>query len=114
MNNKLSNSVERKGNFCWIKGTNIVSARIPHRCNSRPISYISTKEITEAMFKIASKIFGIAMEDLFVLIARAYGFNRTGGNLTLAMQQACEYLINTDRVKNTGGKVLGRNAIMSP
>jgi very-short-patch-repair endonuclease len=108
MNNNLYNSIERRGNFCWVKqGTNEVSARIPQPYNTgRPINYISTEELAEAMFQIASQSFGIAPDDLCVATARAFGFNRTGGNITQAMQKACESLLKTSRVKNVGGKII--------
>ena len=58
------------------------------------------------MFQIADKSFGIVQIDLYVVTARTFGFNRTGGNITQAMQKACEYLIETGRVKNSGGKII--------
>ncbi|MCG9969939.1 DUF4011 domain-containing protein [Pelotomaculum terephthalicicum JT] len=107
INNKLYNSVERKGNFCWVKNTNNIPVRIPQPYdNGRPINYISTEEIAEAMFQIASKSFGITLDGLYVATARAFGFNRTGGNINLAMQKACDFLIKTGRVKNSGGKII--------
>lgn len=108
INNSLYNSIERRGDFCWVKkGTNTVSARIPQPYTTgRPIRYISTEELAEAMFQIASMSFGIETEDLYVATARVFGFNRTGGNITLAMQKACEYLIKTGRVKNSSGKII--------
>jgi very-short-patch-repair endonuclease len=107
INNKLNNSVERRGDFCWLKGTNKVPVRIPQACDTgRKINYLSIDELAEAMFQIANKSIGITQEDLYVSTARVFGFNRTGGNISNAMQKACEYLIETGRVKNSGGKII--------
>lgn len=107
INSKLSNSIERKGDFCWIKDTNKVPVRIPQPYDTgRKINYLSTEELAEAMFQISNKSFGIAQDDLYVATARTFGFNRTGGNITQAMQKACEYLIEIGRVRNSGGKII--------
>ncbi|WP_407311770.1 DUF4011 domain-containing protein [Desulfosporosinus sp. SB140] len=107
INNKLSPFVDRRGDFCWVKGTNKIPVRITKQNDTgRKINYISTEELAEAMFQIANKCFGIVRDDLYVATARTFGFNRTGGNITQAMQKACEYLIETGRVKNSDGKII--------
>lgn len=58
------------------------------------------------MLQIVSKSIGITTNDLYLVTARAFGFSRTGGNINLAMQQACEYLIQSGVVKNQNGKII--------
>jgi very-short-patch-repair endonuclease len=107
LNKKVKDAVIKKGDFCWHKDTKDVQVKIPQPYgNGRTINYISTEELAEAMFVITSKSFGITQNDLCVLTARAFGFNRTGGNITAAMEKACLYLIESDKVKEVDGKIV--------
>jgi very-short-patch-repair endonuclease len=103
----LKNEIYSKNNFYWPHDNGTVIVRIPGDKNLiRPINYISTEELAEALFNIASKSFGIKNDDLFTATARVFGFNRTGGNISQAMQKACEYLIENNRAKNIDGKII--------
>ena len=64
----------------------------------RPINYISTQELAEAMICITNQSYGIKTDDLLVTTARAFGFNRTGGNINQAMQAAYLYLIENKKI----------------
>ncbi len=70
------------------------------------LSIIFVLELAEAMFIIAGKSFGITRNDLYVVTARTFGFNRTGGNILQAMERACSYLIENGIVKEVDGKIV--------
>lgn len=106
LNKKLKDEIILRDGYCWIKGAERAEVRIPNgKGATRPIGYISAEELAEAMHVITSKSFGIMQDDLYVATARAFGFNRTGGNITKALQAAYEQLINGERIKNNSGKV---------
>lgn len=98
----------RKGDFLWIKGAENIKARVPlsNDVGVRSINHISKEEIAEAMLQIVSKSFGITTNDLYSVTARVFGFSRTGGNISNAMQQACDYLVESGVVKNLNGKIV--------
>jgi very-short-patch-repair endonuclease len=107
LNKGLKNEIQIKDSFYWPKGITTAKVRIPGPQNLvRPIKYISTEELAEAMWKIASRSFGIEKDNLFVVTARVFGFNRTGGNITQNMQKALDHLVLLNKVKNTGEKVI--------
>jgi len=103
----LEDVVVKKGDFCWHKNIKEIEVKIPSSYGEgRVINYISTEESAEAMFVIAKNSFGITKNDLCLVTARVFGFNRKGGNITLAMQKACEYLLEAGRVKVSGEKII--------
>lgn len=108
INKHLSQQVERQDDFLWIKGAKSFKARVPTAdgVGIRAITHIYKEEIAEAMLQIVSKSIGIATNDLYWVTARAFGFSRTGANIINAMQQACDYLIETGVVKNQNGKIV--------
>jgi very-short-patch-repair endonuclease len=106
LNGKLKDEIVLKNDFCWPTNAMRAEVRIPDdEGRNRPISYISTDELSEAMYKIADKSFGIKQDDLFVTTARLYGFNRTGGNITQALQLALDKLNEDQRVNIINDKV---------
>jgi very-short-patch-repair endonuclease len=105
--NHLKDVVVKKGDFCWHKNIKEVQVKIPSPYGEgRAINHISIEELAEAMFVIAQKSFGIIKNDLFVVTARVFGFNRTGGNITQSMERACSYLIKNGRVKEVDSKIV--------
>ena len=50
------------------------------------------------MICITNQSYGIKADDLLVVTARAFGFNRTGGNITQAMQAAYQHLQEAGRI----------------
>lgn len=103
----LKDVVHKKGDFCWHKNTKEIQVKIPSPAGeSRAINYISNEELAEAMFVIAQKSFGIPKSDLYVVTARVFGFNRTGGNITQSMEKTCSYLIESGRFKEVDGKIV--------
>lgn len=104
----LTDKLERRDDFLWIKGADNIKARVPlsNDVGVRTIAHISKEEIAEAMLQIISKSIGITTTDLYLVTARVFGFSRTGGNINYAMQQSCEYLIESGVVKNSSGKIV--------
>ncbi|MFZ5944439.1 MAG: DUF4011 domain-containing protein [Bacillota bacterium] len=74
--------------------------------NTRPINYISTDELAEAMLVIVSNSYGILKDSLLQSTAREYGFARSGDRIQVNLQKAYEYLLKSGRVKETDGKVV--------
>ena len=107
LNRNLKDVVIKKGDFCWHKNVKEIKVKIPPMDgDGRAINYISTEELAEAMFVITEKSFGITKSDLYVVTARVFGFNRTGGNITQSMERACLYLLESGRVKEVDGKIV--------
>lgn len=107
LNKNLRDVVIKKGDFCWYKNVKDIKAKIPPLYGDcRTINYISIEELAEAMIVIARKSFGITKNDLCVVTARVFGFNRTGGNITQSMEKACLYLLENGRVKEIDGKIV--------
>ena len=109
LNNHLKNEIIKVDEFFYAPANyDEIVVRIPKIGDKvRPINYISTTEIAEAMYCIASKCYGIKAEDLFVATSREFGFNRTGSNITNSMQIAYNYLFKSEKIQEDGeGKVV--------
>jgi very-short-patch-repair endonuclease len=107
LNCNLKDVVVRKQDFYWHRNVKVMKVKIPSLGGAaRPINYICAEELAEAMFTIAGQSFGIARNDLYVIAARVFGFNRTGANITRAMDAACSYLLEQGIVKEVDGKIV--------
>jgi hypothetical protein len=107
LNKNLKEMIIKKEDFYWHKSAKEIEVKIPPKGGSgRAVNYISTEELAEAMFVITGKSFGITKNDLYVVTARVFGFNRTGGNITQSMENACLYLLENGRVKEVDGKIV--------
>ncbi|MHC6181043.1 AAA domain-containing protein [Clostridium sp. JNZ X4-2] len=107
INLKLKNEVYIKNKFCFLNSDKPINVRIPKsNKNCRQINFISIEELSRAMYVIASKGFGITQNDLFVITARTFGFQRIGDNITQAMKNAFKYLIDIKKVIIINGKVV--------
>ncbi len=107
LNKYLKDVIIKDGDYCWDKNINKIKVKIPPLGgDGRSINYISTEELAEAMFIISEKSFGITRNDLYVITARTFGFNRTGINITQAMEKACIYLLENGRLKEVDGKIV--------
>ncbi|MHB8131780.1 MAG: DUF3320 domain-containing protein, partial [Mobilitalea sp.] len=107
LKNNLKDVVTKEEDFCWHKNVKEIKVKIPPlHGDGRAINYISSEELAEAMFVITGKSFGITKSDLYVVTARIFGFNRTGGNITQSMERACLYLLENGRVKEVDGKIV--------
>lgn len=107
LNNNLKDMVIKKEDFCWHKNVKEIKVKIPTlNGDGRPINYISTEELAEAMFVIVGKSFGISKSALCVLTARTFGFNRTGIHISQSMERACLYLLERGKVNEVDGKII--------
>lgn len=102
----LADKVKVIDGFCFDLKAEEIRVRIPNDGEGRPINYICTEEISMAMIKIVENSFGLEKNSLFTLTARTFGFNRTGANVISAMEQACDYLLETKKVREVDGKII--------
>ena len=80
-------------------------ARIPEGyVIPRPMEYIHTEEVANAMMKIIEHSFGITTEDLAAECARVFGFERKGPKIKQKTDAAIEYLVKTGKVRFIDGK----------
>ena len=96
--------VVRKGDFFYPIGYTAIKPKAVG--NTRPINHISIDELAEAMIIIVSNSYGIMKDNLLQATAREYGFARSGEKIQIAMQNAYEELLNSNRVKEIDGKVV--------
>ncbi len=99
----LGNQIIKKGKFFFPQGYNHIPVRIP---NERKIAYISTEEIATAMTTILKARPGFTPGTLCAETARAFGFNRSGNNITKAMENAYKSLIGTGKAMFFEGKII--------
>ncbi len=101
----LDSELIKEGDFLSPRNADKIYVRVPKPESEyiRPINYISIAELAEAMLCIAGKSFGIRQDDLYIKTAREFGFNRTGGNIIQAFQEAYTYLKNRQQVKEVDG-----------
>lgn len=84
-----------------------VHARIPSANTlPRPMEYIHTQEVADAMLTIASHSFGITIEDLTAECIRAFGFERKGPKIKQKTDAALQYLIEADMLRVIDGKAV--------
>ncbi len=82
-----------------------VVVRIPEKYDTpRPMEYIHTEEVANAMIRIIERSFGIATEDLSTECARAFGFERKGPKIKQKTDAAIDYLVKTGKVRVIDGK----------
>ena len=72
-----------KDNFIKLIDFKDIRVRIPDPNDNyiRPITYICDEELSLAMKSIVQQSFGITRDDLFITIAREFGFKRIGDNI---------------------------------
>lgn len=102
---RFSTNVIKKEDFCWEKEGKLPQVRKPNEINSRPIQYIAKEEIIEAMKLVLNNAYGISQEDLFIAVARIFGFSRTGGNIQVALKEAFDVMISDNMITILDGKV---------
>ena len=99
---KVSDRVLRKGDYLYPKTYWEIPIRMP---NTRKIQYISTDELATAMQKILKTCVGTTREALASETSRVYGFSRNGQNITLAMAEAVQKLIDSGKAEEVEGKL---------
>lgn len=99
------NNILIKGDFCWDKNNIDVKVRKSSDTVSRQIKYIAIEEIIEAMKCVTNNSFGIQKNDLFVAVARIFGFSRTGGNIQVTLSEAFDKMLVDGIISIVDGKI---------
>ncbi|PXV57132.1 AAA domain-containing protein [Dysgonomonas alginatilytica] len=102
INRHLKNQITNCEDFISLTSVKSITVRIPNSeygDNIRPVQYIATEELAEAMVVIAQRSYGIRSEDLKIATAREFGFSRKGSNITQAMEKAYYHLHTTGRIQ---------------
>ena len=99
---KVSDRVLRKGDYLYPKIYWEIPIRMP---NTRKIQHISTDELATAMLKILKTCVGTTREALASETSRVYGFSRNGQNITAAMAEAVQKLIDSGKAEEVEGKL---------
>ena len=82
-----------------------ITVRIPRKYNTpRPIEYIHTEEVAEAMIKVIESSFGITEDDLASECARVFGFERKGPKIKVKTDAAIKWLVDNNRIRIIDGK----------
>ncbi|MBQ8498060.1 MAG: DUF4011 domain-containing protein [Clostridia bacterium] len=93
--------------FLYLIPKQPISARIPEACAvPRPMEYIHTEEVADALLAIITQSFGIMKEDLISECIRAFGFERKGPKIKQKTEAALQYLSDAERIRFIDGKVL--------
>ena len=95
-------SYKRKGDFFFPLGYTEIPIRLP---NHRRVQFISTEELETAMKKIIETCVGTTRKALADETARVYGFTRSGQNITAAMHDAIENLLEKGTIEELDGKL---------
>lgn len=109
LRNEMKRDILYKNYFISLSTMESVKVRVPNPDSNdsvRPIQYIAVEEVAKAMAIIAKHSYGIKSEDLMVATAREFGFNRSGANITLAMQNAYKLLFKKAKIKELDDKVV--------
>lgn len=92
-------------NFIRLLPKASVVVRIPEKYDTpRPMEYIHTEEVANAMIRIIERSFGITTEDLSTECARAFGFERKGPKIKQKTDAAIDYLVKTGKIRIIDGK----------
>lgn len=100
--NKIENWYVRKGDFFFPVSYNTIPIRLP---NKRKIQHIHVEELASAMYRILQKMLGADRKSLADETCRVYGFARSGQNITVAMNNAINYLIDSGLIEEVEGKI---------
>ncbi|MFI3175037.1 MAG: DUF4011 domain-containing protein [Bacillota bacterium] len=72
----------------------------------RPIHYISHEEIGVAMMNVVSASFGISKDDLFRVLAKEFGFQRVGTNITNTFDVVFQELLTIQKISFLENRVM--------
>ena len=102
----MTKRIYLKGDYVFPIDNNEISPKIPSKDETpRPINYICSEEIAQAMLKIVSKSFGITKESLYQLTAREFGFSRTGTNIVSAFDEAIGLILARNEINIVEDKI---------
>lgn len=105
---ELKGKIIREDDFLQpVNKNNIVARFSPPYETSRPINYISPKELAQALLLVAKKSYGIKMEDLLISTGRELGYKRITEGISESLKDVFNSLILTEKLKKDGdGKVV--------
>lgn len=106
--NKLSSAVVLRKGFLYPVSYDGIIARVSA---GRSVSQISVEELAAGMLQIIEASFGIERKDLYRTTAKAFGFNRTGNTITASMDEACDYLLKAERIKEVDDKMVAVSGV---
>lgn len=105
--NYINDKIIRKDDFFYPKDYSKVNPKTPAQGEApRPIIYISEDEIGAAMLMIALDSFGLSKTSLFQIVAKEFGFNRTGVNINNAFDKVLNSLVSENKINYAEDKVL--------
>lgn len=103
---KIGNEIVRVGDFFYPKVYDKVIPKTPSMGElPRSVTHISDEEIGVAMRMVVADSYGITKVSLFQIVAKAFGFNRTGANITNAFERVFDGLVDNRKLSFVEGKV---------
>lgn len=107
LENKLKNRIMiDSDHFVRLIPLSPIVVRVPRENDTpRPMEFIHTEEVALAMEGIAKNTYGIAVEDLAIECAKAFGFERMGLRIRQKTDAAIHFLDDTDVIHIIDGKV---------
>ena len=105
---KIASKYYMKNDFYFLKTPKGIDIKaLPVRqAGNRPIKLICNEEFAAGMYRVISECVGITKEGAILETTRAFGFNRRGNNITVAMNNAFEFLVKNKIIEVLEGKVL--------
>lgn len=100
--NNLGKTIYRKGDFLYPSKEAEIIVKTP---NIRNIKHIAVEEIAEAMIKIIAYSYGLNRDGLFTITRTVYGFGSSGKNISIALHEAYDLLIESNRIEVIDGKL---------
>ena len=105
---KLGKRIVRKGDFLFPNDYDKIT---PRQNNTRKIDYVAKEELAEAMLSVLNKCIGATKETLCAETARAYNYNRMTQNISSAMDEAFELLLQENRIEILEGKIVKKDKV---
>lgn len=99
----LGNQIISKDNFLFPSGYEKI---IPRQNNTRKIEYVYIEELAEVMMMVLDKYIGVTKEALCLEVARTYNYNRITQNISSALDNAFEFLLENGKIKVLDDKVI--------
>ncbi len=104
---QIKDNFIRKGDFFYPNTYGkIVPKSPPEGEVPRNITHISDDEIGVAMIMVASDSFGLSKINLFQIVAKEFGFNRTGANINSAFERVFTDLVSNGTLNYAEEKVV--------
>lgn len=104
--NRMKGMFIRKGDFLYPNTyEDIIPKCVAEGEVPRNIIHISDDEIGAAMMMVVSDSFGVSKINLFHIVARAFGYNRTGANINMTFERVFNDLMISNRLDYIEDKV---------